>query len=130
MKMERCPCCRQIIREMRMGVGLPPKKIKFFDLVMTFPGIGSAELQQRMGWKLQSTAAVYAQQLNEYLIPTGWKVKGSKNWGYRFERIVNREVDNGRGYVGRVQHGKTERMEAKTAGLDARAGARQVLDSA
>lgn len=115
--------------EMRLGVRLTPKKAQFFDLIAGCPGIGMEELRKRMGLKDQRTVAVYATQLNEYLEPTGWKVRGWRGWGYRFERI-NQSVDNPHEIVyrprlpklrGRPPHAKSAALPPAPAGVPVRA---------
>lgn len=78
-----------------MGVRLTPMKARFFDLIAGQPGIGMAELQQRMGLKNQRTVAVYAVQLNGLLEDAGCRVRGHRGYGYRLELLpVNGVVDH------------------------------------
>jgi len=128
--MSICPCCGQGIPEKRMGVNLPPRKVQFFDLIAGQPGISMEEIRDRMDFVSGNTVTTYANQLNEYLIPTGWKVRGYRGWGYRFERVVHKAVDNGHGVVFRSKHAKSASVQVEKERPDVRAGARQVPDRA
>ena len=98
---------------MRLGVQLTPKLARLFDLVKTFPGIGTAELKARLELAPCTALAPYVWLLNNRLAGTDWEVRGNRGWGYSLVRRVNKSVDNGRGFVYRPKHAKSAPVQVK-----------------
>jgi len=88
-----CPHCGQVLLP-RNSIPLPPIKARILDLVRRHPGI-DAETLRTLTWASDPNGGpedrkclhVHVHQLNEKLAPHGLRIRGSKSFGYRVDRI-------------------------------------------
>jgi DNA-binding response OmpR family regulator len=88
-----CPRCGQPTLPANL-IPLPPLKARILDLVQRHPGI-DAETLRTLVWASDPSGGpedrkvlhVHIHQLNQLLATHGLRVRGSRSFGYRVQRI-------------------------------------------
>jgi len=82
---KRCPHCRQPLPQRRLGVRLPPVKVRIVDMIQH--GVSCAVIAERLG-KSPSTIKTHVWQINELLEDTGVRIIGRSGRGSTAYRIA------------------------------------------
>lgn len=83
----KCPHCGQRLPEMRVGIRLSLKKARIFDLIKRQPGINTRELVNRFDFKTRNAVRVHIAQINDILVQTDYRLRGTRGYGYRLEKV-------------------------------------------
>lgn len=85
-----CPACGQPTLPLRLGVRLPPMKMRIFDLIQARPGITNRELCELVYGRVDPAALVSTRahigQTRELMMNSGFTIKGISGNGYWLRR--------------------------------------------
>ena len=77
---ELCPCCGRPIQAVRFGVAFTQLQALVIDRIKQRPGILHADILPE---KNPHTVYAHIHQINDKLMDSGWRIKGTRGYGYR-----------------------------------------------